>query len=177
MVTRNPPPARISMGSFGLGGPAPRDVLIILGVLFVTFALQFFQSTRIVPAVLQLTPLAWRAGWVWQLATYPFIGAVGSGIWFLLDLLFLYIFGKDVYFGLYRRHFWRLILFSTIGAALVAVGVHALLTLTGMLDVLSPSPSCRGSGSSRRSSSPPTPRPTATPRSTSSSSCRCRRAG
>jgi hypothetical protein len=135
VVTRNPPPARMSLGGFGLGGPAPRDVLIILGVLFVTFSLQFFQSTRIVPAVLQLTPLAWRAGWVWQLATYPFIGAVGSGIWFLLDLLFLYIFGKDVYFGLYRKHFWRLILFSSIGAALVAVGVHAALTLTGALDV------------------------------------------
>ncbi|HEX4494432.1 MAG TPA: hypothetical protein VIE43_02080 [Thermoanaerobaculia bacterium] len=134
MVTRNPPPARMNLGGFGLGGPAPRDVLILLGVLFVTFSLRFFDSTRIVPELLQLTPLAWRLGWVWQLATYPFIGAP-SGFWFLIDLLFLYIFGRDVYFGLYRRHFWRLVVFSTIGAALVAVGVHALLTLTGWLEV------------------------------------------
>jgi hypothetical protein len=40
--------------------------------------------------------------------------------------------------GLYRRHFWRLILWSSIGAALVAVAVHALLTLTGALAVPAP---------------------------------------
>jgi hypothetical protein len=127
----------MNLGGFGLGGPAPRDVLILLGVLFVTFSLRFFDSTRIVPELLQLTPLAWRLGFVWQLATYPFIGAP-AGFWFLIDLLFIYIFARDVYFGLYRKHFWRLVLFSTIGAALVAVGVHALLTLTGALDVLAP---------------------------------------
>jgi hypothetical protein len=137
VVTRNPPPARMNLGGFGLGGPAPKDVLILLGVLFVTFSLRFFASTAFVPALLQLTPLAWRLGFVWQLATYPFIGAP-SGFWFLIDLLFIYIFARDVYFGLYRKHFWRLVLFSTIGAALVAVGVHALLTLTGTLDVLAP---------------------------------------
>jgi hypothetical protein len=120
------------LGGFGLGGPAPRDLLIILGVLFVSFALRFFQSTAIVPAALELTPLAWRAGWVWQLATYPFIGAAGSGLFFLLDLLILYMFGRDVFFGLYRKHFWRLILGSSIGGALVAVAVHALLTAAGL---------------------------------------------
>src|SRR4051812_39827726 len=97
------------MGGFGLGGPAPRDVLVILAVLFVTFSLRFFQSTAIVPALLELTPFVWQRGWVWQLVTYPFIGAPG-GIWFLLNLLILYIFARDAYFGLYRRHFWRLIL-------------------------------------------------------------------
>src|SRR5206468_2894973 len=95
-------------GGFGLAGPAPRDVLIILGVLFVTFALRFFESTAIVPAMLQLTPRVWMQGWVWELVTYPFIGAAGSGLFFLLDLLILYMFAHDVYFGLYRRHFWRL---------------------------------------------------------------------
>jgi hypothetical protein len=135
VVTRNPFPRRLDMGSFGLGGPAPRDLLAILAVLFVTFSLRFFPATAIVPALLQLTPLAWRNGFVWQLATYPFIGAAGSGLWFLLELLFLYMFGKDVYFGLYRRHFWRLILWSSLGAALVAVAVHALATLTGAMEI------------------------------------------
>ena len=138
MVTRNPPPARLDMGSFGLGGPAPRDVLAILAVLFITFSLRFFESTAIVPALLELTPRVWQWGWVWQLVTYPFIGAAGSGIWFLLNLLILYMFARDAYMGLYRRHFWRLILWSSIGAALVAVGVHALLTLTGALAVPGP---------------------------------------
>jgi hypothetical protein len=126
------------MGGFGLGGPAPRDLLIILGVLFVTFSLWFFDTTRIIPQVLQLTPLVWQRGWIWQLATYPFIGAAGSGIWFLLELLFLYMFGRDVYFGLYRRHFWRMILWSSIGAAIVAVVVHALIALTGAFEIPAP---------------------------------------
>lgn len=128
MVTRNPYPGRMGggFGGFGLAGPAPRDVLIILGVLFVTFALRFFESTAIVPAVLQLTPRVWTQGWVWQLVTYPFIGV--GGLLFLLDLLILYMFARDVYFGLYRKHFWRLILWSSIGGALAAVLVHVLLT-------------------------------------------------
>jgi hypothetical protein len=48
------------------------------------------------------------------------------------------MFGKDVYFGLYRRHFWRLIAFSALGAGLVAVGVHALLTLTEVMSIPAP---------------------------------------
>ena len=122
------------MGSFGLGGPVPRDLLIILGILFVTFSLRFFDTTRIVPLLLQLTPWVWQRGFAWQLATYPFIGG-GSGLWFLLDLLFLYMFGRDVYFGLGRGHFWRLIVWSSIGAALVAVAVHVLVTLTGAWEI------------------------------------------
>jgi membrane associated rhomboid family serine protease len=117
-------------GGFGLGGPVPRDVVVLLGVLFVTFALRFFQSTRIVPEVLELTSLTWRAGWVWQLVTYPFIGV--GGLFFLLDLLILFMFARDVYLGLYRRRFWLLILWSSIGAALVAVAVDVLLNLAGL---------------------------------------------
>ena len=132
MVTRNPYPRGPMGGGFGLTGPAPRDVLIILGVLFITFALRFFQSTAIVPAVLELTPLVWTRGWVWQLVTYPFIGTAGSGLFFLIELLILYMFGRDVFFGLYRKHFWRMILWSSIGGALVAVAVHVLLTLAGL---------------------------------------------
>jgi hypothetical protein len=141
VVTRNPfpsGPGRMGMGGFGLGGPAPRDLLILIGVLFATFALRFFETTAIVPTALQLTPFVWQQGWVWQIATYPFIGYGSPGIWFLLELLFLYMFGRDVYFGLYRRHFWRLILFVSISAALVAVIVHALLTLTGAMATPAP---------------------------------------
>lgn len=123
------------MGGFGLGGPAPRDLLILLAVVFATFALGFF-----VPAVdlLRLTPLVWTRGFVWQLVTYPFIGFGGAGIWFLLELLILYMFGRDVFFGLYRRHFWRLIVTCAVGAALVAVAVHVLTSLTGFMAVPAP---------------------------------------
>lgn len=137
MVTRNPLPGRLGMGSFGLGGPVPRDLLILLGVLFVTFSLQFFEATAILPALLKLTPLVWQRGWIWQLVTYPFIAAP-SGFFFLFELLFLYMFGKDVYFGLYRRHFWRLILWSSLGAAVVAVAVHALIAILAPAAVVPP---------------------------------------
>ena len=58
MVTRNPFPRRFDMGSFGLGGPAPRDLLILIAVLFVTFSLRFFAATAI---VLLLPPAPSRA--------------------------------------------------------------------------------------------------------------------
>lgn len=127
----NPHTRRFDMGSFGFGGPAPRDLLVLLGVLFATFTLRFFEPTRIIPALFELTPLAWQTGFVWQLATYPFIGYGSPGIWFLLELLILYMFGRDVYNGLLRRHFWRLLLWSGIGAAVIAVAVHVLMTFSG----------------------------------------------
>ena len=121
MVTRNPYPGRMSLGSFGLGGPAPKDVLVLLGILLATFSLRFFEATAVVPALLQLTPYSWQLGYVWQIVTYPFVGWGSPGLGFLLELLMIYIFGKDVFYGLYRRHFWRLLVSSAIGAALVAV--------------------------------------------------------
>jgi hypothetical protein len=135
LVTRNPAPPRMD---FGLSGPPPRDVLILVGVLLVTFVLRFFESTRIVPLLLQLNPQVWQRGFVWELATYPFVGYGVPGLGFLIELFILYIFGKDVFFGLYRRHFWRLILWAGIGSALVAVAVHALLTVTGAMAIPDP---------------------------------------
>jgi hypothetical protein len=132
LVTRNPYPRRID---FGLSGPAPRDLIAILVVLFVTFSMSFFESTRAVPLALILTPEVWRNAQVWRLATYPFVGSGGAGIWILVQFLILYIFGKDVFFGLYRRHFWRLIAFAALGAGLVAVVVHALLSVIGLMAV------------------------------------------
>lgn len=126
------------LGGFGLGGPAPRDVLAILAVLFFTFTLGFFETTRMIPDLLRLTPLAWQSGFLWQVATYPFVGNGRAGFWFLLELLILYMFGRDVFFGLYRRHFWRLILWSSVMAGLVAAALHALLSLTGAMIVPEP---------------------------------------
>jgi hypothetical protein len=123
------------LGAFGgLGGPGgapPRDLLIILATLFVTFSLQFFAATQIVPALLRLTPLVWRAGFAWQLVTYPFIGYGGPSIWILLELLILFWFGRDVYAGLGRKHFWRLVLVTAVVAGVVALGVDLLQGAAG----------------------------------------------
>lgn len=128
---RDPYGGRVPLGGFGGGGPVPRDLWVLLGVLFATFSLQFFASTELVPALLRLTPLVWQRGFVWQLATYPFIGYGGPSIWILLELYFLFLFGRDVYSGLGRRHFWRLVMSAAVLSALVAVVVELLGGVTG----------------------------------------------
>jgi membrane associated rhomboid family serine protease len=116
-------------GPFGM---PPRDLLIILITLFVTFVLKSFAATRLVPELLRLTPLVWRAGFVWQLITYPFIG-YGSGFWFPISMLILYMFGRQVYDGLGRKHFWRLVLITSLAAGGLALLVEALQELSAGL--------------------------------------------
>jgi hypothetical protein len=119
-----------SFGGFGgLTGPIPRDLLILFSVLFVTFALQYFVNPFYILLV-RLTPAVFARGFVWQVVTYPFIG-YGSGIFFLISLIFLYLFARDVFFGLGRRHFWRLVFAGAIGGALVALLVDLLQRLAG----------------------------------------------
>ena len=126
MVTRNPYSGRPTL-SFGGGfGRPPRDLIALLAVVFVTFSLQFFAGTAIVPALLRLTPAVWRSGFLWQLVTYPFAGYGPPSVWFLLELLMLFWFGRDVRYQLGRRHFWRLLLTGALAAALVAVAVQLL---------------------------------------------------
>ena len=109
------------------GGPPPRDVIILLVVLFGTFSLQFFESTRALIELLRLTPAVWQQGFLWQLGTYPFIGRGGPSIWILLELFILYIFTKDVFARLGRRDFWRLFAW-TVGASAGAAVLVQLLT-------------------------------------------------
>lgn len=118
-------------GGFGLPPltPAPTDLVVLLAVVFVTYSLQFFSTTAIVPGLLRLTPLVWRAGFVWQLATYPFSGYGPVSILILLDLLVLYWFGRDVFYQLGRRRFWQTVLTSAVVAALVAVVVELVVEL------------------------------------------------
>jgi hypothetical protein len=125
--TSDPAYGRISLGGLGgRWGAPPRDLVIILAVLFVTFALQFFDATRLVPALLRLTPLVWRAGFAWQLVTYPFIGYGGASLWILIELLILFLFGRDAYAGLGRKHFWRLVLATAAVSGGLALAVQAL---------------------------------------------------
>jgi len=117
-------------GFSGAGAPPPADLLLLLAAVFVTFSMQFFETTAVVPALLRLTP-AVLGGFIWQLVTYPFVGAGGASIWFLLELLILFWFGRDVFWRLGRRRFWRLVLVTAVAAAAVAVLTHALMLLAG----------------------------------------------
>ncbi len=116
-------------GSFS-GTPVPRDLIAILAALFITFSLQFFDALAVIPAVLRLTPAVFK-GFVWQIATYPFIGWGVSGLWFLLELLILFWFGRDVFWRLGRQRFWMLMVRAAIGGALVAIVVQLVQTMTG----------------------------------------------
>ncbi|HVS65205.1 MAG TPA: hypothetical protein VMT85_17065 [Thermoanaerobaculia bacterium] len=113
--------------SFGGGGPPSRDVIAMLIIVGVTYSLAAFTSAV---DILRLTPMVWR-GWLWQLGTYPWIGAGPPSIWILLELLILYWFANDVFWALGRRRFWNLFLWATIGAAFVAALMDVLLTLAG----------------------------------------------
>jgi len=124
---RGPYQTRVGFGGFGgSSGPPPRDLVAVLVVLFITFTLQFFESTAIVPAMLRLTPAVWRAGFVWQLATYAFAGVGGPSLWIVLELLIVYWFGADVRRQLGRRGFWSLLARAVLGGAVVAAATALL---------------------------------------------------
>jgi hypothetical protein len=119
-------------GSTFRGEGSPIDVLAILGVVFATFALQFFAATAILPALLRLTPRVWASGFVWQIFTYPFIGSGSPNFWIILELYFLFLFARDVFWRLGRRNFWKLLAWACIPAALIALGVDLLMRGIGI---------------------------------------------
>jgi hypothetical protein len=102
----------------------------ILAVVFVTYSMQFFDATAVIPSLLRLTPAVVR-GRLWQLASYPFIGTGGVSLWFLLELLILYWFGRDVFWRLGRQRFWRLIVITSVIAAVIAVLIHLITVAAG----------------------------------------------
>ena len=118
---------------FGAGGPPPRDILILLGVLLVTYSLHFFDTTAALVRLLHLTPDVWQQGYVWQLATYAFVAQPGGGFWFLISLLILFWFGRDVYRVLGRQHFWRLLAWGILTASVAAVAVQLVMWVGGFL--------------------------------------------
>lgn len=111
--------------------PPPRDFLVLLGVLFVTYSLSFIPSTRFLVELLYLSPGVWQSGYLWQILSYPFAALPVSPIWFLISLLILFMFGREVRSYLGRRHFWRLVLWSAGAASIAAVLVELLISLTG----------------------------------------------
>ncbi|MCB1034436.1 MAG: hypothetical protein KDD47_11450 [Acidobacteria bacterium] len=117
--------------SFGFGGsgPPPRDVLILLAVVFVTFSLRFFEGAALIPHLLELSTAVYRPGFVWQIFTYPFIGMGTPSLWFLLELLILFWFARDTFRALGQKRFWRMTVTVAAGAALAAVVTQVLMDL------------------------------------------------
>ena len=128
---RDPHPRLPSFGGPGAGLPPPPDVVALLVTVFVTFSFRFFDATVFVPRLLELTPFAWRYGFVWQLVTYPLAGVPAGTLWFLVELLILFFFGRDVFYRLGRRRFWSMLVAGALAASIVAVLVHVTVTLGG----------------------------------------------
>lgn len=114
---------------FGFGSGVPPDVLVLLGVVFLTFSLQFFAGTAWLVELLRLTPRVWASGFLWQLLSYPLAGVGGASPWILLELLFLFLFARDVHWRLGRRAFWRLLAWACGVGGLVAIAVDFVLRL------------------------------------------------
>jgi hypothetical protein len=120
-------PSRPTLGGLGLGGPVPRDLLALLAVLFVTFSLQFLAPALVRP--LRLTSEAWRGLQVWRIATYPVAGFGPPSLWFLLELLMVFWFGRDAYHQLGRRRFWRLLAGASAAAGATAAAMDVVRSL------------------------------------------------
>jgi hypothetical protein len=125
--------SRRTMRPGGIGGgltePVPGDIWALLATVFATYSLRFFASTAWLPALLQLSPDVWQRGFVWQLATYAFVGVGQSGLWLLVTLLILYMFAGDVRRRLGRRSYWRLLLTGVVVGGVVAVVVQLVVNL------------------------------------------------
>jgi len=129
MDSRRPVRQIPSFGSFTGGPPVPRDLWILLGVIFVTFSLQFFDTTAPVIRALRLSPTIWDRLAVWQLATYGFTGFGPPRVWFLLELVLIFWFGRNLYWKVGRKGFWGLLAWSLGTAGGVALAAHALFSL------------------------------------------------
>ena len=130
MFGRRPLRTGASTSGFGGGGAPPQDVIVLLVVIFVTFALQFFASTAVIPSLLRLSPEVWQRGFVWQLVTYPVIGSGAPSIWFLLELLILFWFSRDVYGRMGPKSFRLLLVWGSISASLVACATQFVASMT-----------------------------------------------
>lgn len=131
------------MGSFsrgyrfewrGLVPPAIKTLLIACASVFV---LQIVVRLAISPDAefllrdyLGLVPYAVLHGYVWQLGTYIFLH---DGIWHLLfNLLFLWMFGKDLELAWGPRKFYFYFFLCGIGAGAINVAVKAILVSFGI---------------------------------------------
>lgn len=131
-MARNPRGHGGQGGTFGMtGGPPPQDILILLAVIFGTFVLQFFGATAILPALLRLGPMVFR-GALWQLVTYAFVGFGPASLWFLLSMLILFWFGRDVFVRLGRKNFWSLVVQVVAAAGIAAALVRGAGILMGL---------------------------------------------
>ncbi len=112
--------------NWGLTGPIPTDIAVLIGVLFFTFSCQFFELGRPLVSALRLSQEAWHSGQIWRLASYPMAGSGMPGLWIVVEWLVLFMFARTIFFQLGRRRFWRTLATAAVIAAVVALLVDAI---------------------------------------------------
>ncbi len=118
-------PLRTPSG-WGLTGPIPRDIAVLLGVSFATFSASHFSATAGLVELLRLSPLAWSSAQLWRLLTYPFAGIGAPSLWIMVEWLVLFLFARTVFYQLGRRSFWRLLVIASVAAGVAALVVDAV---------------------------------------------------
>ena len=113
----------------GLNGP-PIDIKALMAVLFVLFTAAYVPPLQPFIKLLYLDPQMITKGYFWQLLTYA-VAPDTSGLWFLVSMLILFMFGRDVFRMLGRRKFWRMLFGATLSASVVAMTVQGLMQLLG----------------------------------------------
>ena len=117
----------------GLVPPAIKTLLIACtGVFVVQTLLGVFSPSAEArfQAYLGLVPYAVVHGYIWQLGTYIFLHA---GIWHLLiNLLVLWMFGRDLERTWGARKFYSYFFLCGIGASVITVAVKAALAAFGI---------------------------------------------
>lgn len=131
MLPRQPRRSGPPSGGFDFNPEAPPAIWVLLGVVFLTFTLSFFESTAGWLSLFRLTPAVYQTGLLWQLLTYGFVGFGRPDFWFLLQLFMLFWFGRDAYLPLGGGRFWRLLVVGTVAAGLVAALVDWGLAVEG----------------------------------------------
>ena len=116
-------------GGFGdAGGLPPKDLLILLATLFVTYSL---VRLGVIGSELYLSSQVFTAGQVWRVLTFSFTASPSGSFWFLLELLILFWFGRDVFRALGRRSFWTIVGWGLGACAAVTLVADGLLLLAG----------------------------------------------
>jgi membrane associated rhomboid family serine protease len=133
------------MGSFSRGygyrfqwrGVVPPAIKTLLIACAAVFVFQTFLGLAFSPSVAAtfrdyfgLVPYAVLHGYIWQLGTYIFLH---DSIWHLLfNLLFLWMFGKDLELTWGKRKFYTYFFLCGVGAAVINVAVKAALAAYGV---------------------------------------------
>ncbi len=107
------------------------DVVLLVSVIIVTFALKFFPFTHSFVSLLEISRDVWQRLFVWQLLTYAFVGQGFPDIWFVLEIIILYWIASTVKNRIGKYKFRKLIIYSALTGGVLATIISIIMFLLG----------------------------------------------